>query len=233
MRHDAGGGAPRLDEAALPEVLRQAFAGDVDALTKTIEYLTPIVHARTLRALLRNRRVVDARNARQELEDLAQDVLALCFANDAKILRMWDPARGMSFANFIGMVAEREAGHVLRSGRRTPWALVPTQDDALESILPHDERAEEALVAKDILDRTWTRLESELSPRGLVLLRRLVVDEQSPESVGVELGMSTDAVYSWKQRLVKRLRALVSELSAETASDAGASRPIPMRQDRR
>jgi RNA polymerase sigma-70 factor (ECF subfamily) len=233
MGDDAAGGERPTNDARTSEVLRRALAGDVEALTQLVDMLTPVVHARTLRALARHRRGVDGRNARQELEDLAQDVFSLCFANDAKILRMWDPARGMSLANFVGLVTEREVTHTLRSGRRTPWSLVPTQDDELESILPLQEGAEATLDAKDVIDRTWTRLEAELTPRGLLLLRRLVIDEQPPEVVGAELGMTTQAVYSWKQRLLRRLRVLVTEMSSESVSNSEAAPRNPLGSSRR
>ncbi|MFI5301981.1 MAG: hypothetical protein ACHREM_28150, partial [Polyangiales bacterium] len=150
-----------------PEVFRGALAGQVDALTATIAVFTPVVQVRVFRALSRRARSADRRDLRQEVEDLTQDVLCLLFADDARILRMWDPARGMSLRNYVGLIAERETGHILKSGRRTPWALTPTDDDKLEPMLPADDGPEAALVAKQILDRVWTRLEAELSPKGL------------------------------------------------------------------
>src|SRR5687768_1618744 len=90
-------------------------------------------HPRTAPAVARGlaRRMVKARgrDLRQEVEDLTQEVFVALFADDARALRLWDPARGASLANFVGLLAEREVASILRSGRRSPWTEDPTASD--------------------------------------------------------------------------------------------------------
>ncbi|MFI5298471.1 MAG: hypothetical protein ACHREM_10255, partial [Polyangiales bacterium] len=69
-----------------------------------------------------------------------------------------------------------------------------------------------------------------LSPKGLLLLQRLVVDEQRVEVASAELGMTIDAVYAWKGRLARRLRALISEVSTERVSESDEQRPTPLQR---
>jgi hypothetical protein len=58
-------------------------------------------------------------------------------------------SRGLSLDNFVGLVAEREAATILRSGRRSAWAETPTADDVL-ALGPDDLEPERRLAS-----RTW------------------------------------------------------------------------------
>ena len=117
-----------MDERAL---LDQALAGDVAATRRLVAAIMPIVQARVARTLVR-RRGGSGRDARQEVQDLAQDVFAALFADDGKVLRAWDPVRGLTLASFCGLVAEREAASILRSGRRSPWTEAATETNTFD-----------------------------------------------------------------------------------------------------
>jgi RNA polymerase sigma-70 factor (ECF subfamily) len=229
LEHLRRGGISRAVRNAVPagtkeleglssDLLCHALDGEVDALRVTITALTRVVRARALRALSVRARTAHRRDLRQEVEDLTQEILGLFFANDAKVLRAWDSTRGLSLRNFVSLVAEREATRILKSGRLTPWALHPTEDEALWALLPCQSGPEEAFISAQIIARVWARFNAELSPRALVLARRLVVDEEPPTLVSVELGMTLDAIYAWKSRLLKRLRETAVELLAAEAS---------------
>ena len=87
--------------------------------------LTPVIQARVARTLLAHRsRLAGGRDVRQEVEDLSQDVFLALFDRDGHVLRSWEPERGLSLENFVGLVAERQVLSFLRSagaipGRRT------------------------------------------------------------------------------------------------------------------
>ena len=66
---------------------------------------------------------------RQEVEDMTQDVFAMLFAHDGKVLRSWDEERGMGIVGFVGLVAERHVASMMRSGRRNPWKDTPEELD--------------------------------------------------------------------------------------------------------
>src|ERR1043165_6392663 len=105
----------------IASLLRRALEGDPTALTELVARLTPVIQARVTRTLLVRRSLLaGGRIVRQEVEDLSQDVWVLLFDRDARVLRSWDPERGLSLPNFVGLVAERDVSSYIRNGRRNP-----------------------------------------------------------------------------------------------------------------
>ncbi len=161
-----------MDERAL---LDRSLGGDAAATRALVRALLPVVQARVARTLVR-RRGGSGRDVRQEVEDLAQEVFAALFADGARVLRAWDPKRGLSLASFCGLVAEREAASILRSGRRSPWTEAATELDDLEKALEHVEGAEIRVATREQLQGLLPRLRESLWPRGLELFHRLGVE---------------------------------------------------------
>lgn len=197
-----------LLDRALSDVPR-----DRVAVRQLVSLLAPVVHARVARTLVR-RRGGTGRDVRQEVEDLAQDVFAALFADEAKVLRAWDETRGLSLVSFCGLVAEREAASILRSGRRSPWTEAATELDDLEKSLAEVPDAEVAIASREQLQRLVDRLREALSPRGLELFHRLIVEEETVGSVCASTGMTADAVYAWKSRIAKVIRKLAADMAA-------------------
>ncbi|MBX3186831.1 MAG: sigma-70 family RNA polymerase sigma factor [Labilithrix sp.] len=214
-----------MDERAL---LDRALAGDVASTRALVQTLLPVVRARVARTLVR-RRGGSGRDVRQEVDDLAQEVFAALFADGGRVLRAWDPARGLSLASFCGLVAEREAASILRSGRRSPWTEAATELDDLEKDLGEMPAADVHVSSREQLARLVDRLREQLSPRGLELFHRLVIEEEAVESVCASTGMSADAVYAWKSRIGKAIRRIAAELaqSEPRVSETAASTRTP------
>lgn len=206
------------------ELVQDALSGSPDGTRRFVAHVLPVVHARIGRVLARRGRR-EGRDGRQETEDLGQEVFVALFEADARTLRAWDPARGMSLLNFVGLVAEREAASILRSGRRSPWTDSAQEQEVLERSIAPDRGAEARLLSRDLLLALADRLREKLSLRGLELFERLVVQEESIESVGAAYALSADAVYAWKSRLGKVARAIALELQPPSSSGlVGASR---------
>lgn len=205
------------------ENVRSALAGDPAAVRWLVAHLSPVIQARVARALLR--RASGGRSTRQEVEDMTQEVFVALFEDGGKVLRSWEPERGMSLANFTGLVAERQVAAILRSGRRSPWTEDPTLSDELER--PSDEALgpEARVASQELLTVLLDRVRAALSPKGLDLFERLYVREESVEVVCAATGMSQDAVYAWRSRLGKLVRTFV----AEEMSDSPAAPQIPKR----
>lgn len=201
----------------LPAALDRALDGhDEPALGCLVGALTPVVQARVARKLLGHRdRSGRLRDVRQEVDDLSQEVFLALFQDDARILRSWQPGRGLSLENFVGLVAERQAVSILRSGRRTPWREDPTLADDLDRAAGGDdgESAEEALISRDTLGRLLDRLAEELSPLGRFLFDLLLVEETPVAEAITATGMSADALYAWRSRLKRTARRLLGDLS--------------------
>lgn len=173
----------------------------------------PVVQVRVARILVR-RRGGSGRDVRQDVEDLAQEVFAALFERDGKVLRAWDFARGLSLPSFCGLVAEREVASILRSGRRSPWTEDATAEGELERDVGVAADFEIGVVTREQLDRLVDRLRESLSPLGLEMFQRLVVDEEAVASVAAATGMSPDAVYAWRSRLGKLARKLAADVCA-------------------
>ena len=195
------------------ELVERAISGDAAAARAVIAAVLPVVQVRIARVLAR-RRTRSARDVRQEVEDLAQEVFAALFENNGRVLRAWDPARGLSLASFCGLVAERESASILRSGRRSPWTEDATPAEDLERDVGTTADAEIRVASREQLRQLTERLREELSPRGLEMFQRLVVDEEAVESVCASTGMSADAVYAWRSRLGKLARKILREITA-------------------
>lgn len=180
-----------------------------------VKRLTPVIQARVARCLLRSS-AGRSRNARQEVADLTQDTFRMLFEDDCKVLLRWDPAAGLGLDNFVGLVAKRHALSVLRSKRRSPWSDDPVED--LDRLSASGPSAESIVATQQVLTTVIAELETELSPKGLLLFQRLFVDEADVQAVCTELNMSRDAVYAWRSRLGKVIRQKVTALMSDEPS---------------
>jgi RNA polymerase sigma factor (sigma-70 family) len=212
------------------DVLRAALGGDRAALRTFVDGMTPIIQSRVVRALLRRRILAAGRDARQEVEDMTQDVFGALFAHDGRALRAWDPARGLSLANFVGLIAERQIASMLRSGRRNPWRDVPEELDAIEAGTDLVPDAEPQIHSRRTLEALLDRMRSSLSPRGLELFQRLYVDEEPIEDVAKRMQMTREAIYAWRNRVGKLLIAFVAEMKEK---DRALDEEAPTRNPQR
>jgi RNA polymerase sigma-70 factor (ECF subfamily) len=141
-----------------------------------------------------------------------QEVLVFLFEQDARVLRSWDQARGLSLRNFVGLVADRQMASLLRSGKQSPWTEDPTLSEALDALAEPQQSPEPEILAKSRVEALLRELESRLSPVGKSLFLRLVVEERPIEEVASSTGMKPPALYQWRSRLLKLARAILSEV---------------------
>ncbi len=205
-------------EPALIQV-RDALAGEPEALRRLVQDLTPVIQARVARVLLRSVAATTGRNVRQEVEDLTQEVFLTLFDDGSKVLASWQPERGLSLSNFVGLVAERQAISILRSGKRSPWKEDPTFGDELDEPDP-GKGPEEVAASRQELRSLLDRLRESLSPLGWRLFELLFVQELPLQEVAASTGLSADAIYAWRSRL----RKLALRLHPETSESAASAR---------
>ncbi|MFT7621241.1 MAG: DNA-directed RNA polymerase specialized sigma24 family protein [Myxococcota bacterium] len=194
--------------------LDKALAGNAAAVRQLINVLTPVIHARTARVLLRRQGVARGRDVRQEIEDMTQDVFVSVFADAGKKLRAWDPARGMGLKSFVGMIAEQHVAQMLRSRRRSPWTEDPTEAQDFDAVAPAGVDAEKRLVTRQLVHQTMDDVRGDLSPKGLQLFDLLLVAERNVDSVCRLMQMKPDAVYAWRSRLGKQLKSAWHRITA-------------------
>lgn len=197
-----------------PELVRDALADKGRAVETVISAVTPVIQARVARALLRRRGLARGRDVRQELEDITQDTFVALFADGGRLLRQWDPSRGMGLQGFVGLVAEQQVAAVLRSRRKSPWTEDPTEADGLDAPSPQAAGPEARIASRDELAKLLDLVRAELTPLGLDMFERLMVRQQPVKQICAELEMTPDAVYAWRTRLRRQVRRLAAELAS-------------------
>ena len=188
--------------------------GDRRAVSAFVRVMTPIVQARAAKAM--RGFAVEGSRARQELEDMVQDTFLAIFANDSKLLRGWDPDRGLSFQNFVGLIAYRLALSKLRTQKSNPFNADPTMDEELEQGQEPEPAFDTALAQRDLMVKVVARVRAKLSPLGLSLFTALIIEEREIEDVMMEESMSRDALYAWRSRLLKAIKREYQSLLAES-----------------
>jgi DNA-directed RNA polymerase specialized sigma24 family protein len=215
-----------------PELVHAALSGDRAAVRALCASLAPLVQARVAKALLRRRRAGVRRTVRDEVLDLTQEVFVALFERDGRLLRAWDPARGLSLANFVGLIAEREVASILRSGVRSPFTL----DDALseEALEPLQAPVgvEADVASRETLEKLLDALRARLSPLGLQMFRLLFVEERTVDEICEAMHMRPDAVYAWRSRLTRLAVQIEREFAGDVAgmSDPAYAPPIPEKE---
>ncbi len=205
------------------QLVRRAVAGEAAARHALVLRLSPVVQRRVCRPLASSSAARGRRVDRQEVLDLTQQILLVIFDHDSRVLRSWDPERGLSLANFVGLVAEREAKAILRSGRRSAWAEKPTSEDDVSALAVDDRALEDHVVSRQELQRIWHRLEEQLSPRGIELFHALMIEQLSIEEIAERFNMSSNALYTFRSRLRQQVQAIRQQLTA-TPAPAPAAR---------
>jgi len=211
--------------AAPADLLADTLAGQPRAARALIDLLYPVVQARVARVLMRSaggRRG----NARQEVDDLTQEVFASLFEHGGKALRSWDPQRGLSLPNFVGLLAERCALSVLRSGKRTPFSAAGDEERQLDRLPEPGPGPEPAAMSRQLLELLLDRLRLALSPLGFHLFQLLYMEDRRPEEVAASVRMSSDAVYAWRSRLRKLANHLATELAVTAAAPARTGKQV-------
>lgn len=206
---------PRPSTQFNPLRIAAALAGDQTAMRELVAAATPVVRRRVARTWLRS----TGGRVRLEIDDLTQEVFSALFENDARALREWDPSLGLSFRNYVGLLAQRRAASMVRARGARERACECSWDsdappDALSETSP-----EETTESRELLAHLWSSLRRSLSERGFSLFERLFVHDDPIADVCAEAGMTPDALYQWRRRLSMLARAELSSLQADDADD--------------
>jgi RNA polymerase sigma-70 factor (ECF subfamily) len=126
------------------------------------------------------------------------------------MLRQWDPGRGLSLKNFVGLIAENEVMTILRSRRKSPWTEVPVDGEELDRGEDSTRGPERVAASREVLTAVVETIRAELSDLGLQLFELLFVEGRSVQEVCAATGKTEDAVYAWRSR-IGRLAAKAAE----------------------
>jgi RNA polymerase sigma factor (sigma-70 family) len=203
-------GGTRVDRTRLsPEDVERALA-DERATNRLMTSLRPAIQSEIGYALI-SAATGSKRDARQEIQDLVQEVFITLLKDDAKTLRSWDPTLGRSLEGFVRLVARRYVVGVLRSGVRNPFACTTLSHEVIEARPDGASHIDQKVADRDDLDKLLVKLEQRLTPRSLQLFHLLYVEQRSINEV-CELTRTTPAaIYMWKTRFKKELHELQAE----------------------
>jgi RNA polymerase sigma-70 factor (ECF subfamily) len=193
------------------ELVAKSIARDPRAERQVVDTLLPVVRCRVGR-LLRRKGGAGSRDVREETKDLSQQVFTALFAREGHVLRQWDPDRGLSLLSFVGLVAEREVGAILRSRRRSPWTETPTADDDLEQSADSRRGPEQVAAARELAASFREAAQAELSEQGRELFDLFIMEGRTIDEVCAETGMSADRAYAWRSRLGRLLERVAKEV---------------------
>ena len=207
-----------LSRPHFERLLRRARRGRQSAWRELVDAFQPVIRARVCREIGRGRGDTALRHMIHMQEDLEQQVFLFLFKDEGKALTDYDPERGLSIENYVGMIAQREASNASRYWRaqsrrsETLW-----EDESPPGAVPVDEErpdAETLLSDAQQIERIWKQLEDRLSPKGLLMFRLLFLDELSADEVAETVGCAKRSVYNWKNKLKQVARELAVTWSA-------------------
>lgn len=187
--------------------IQRALEGDRTALAELVRTLLPVIKVEVGVALVR-RALPRRREPRQEVDELAHDVLLYLLADGGHLLRMWDPGRGRSLASFVRLIARQRVARILHGHRGKPWSEDPSAESEPRM------RVEARVESREVLRSLLERLRAHLNERGLELFQQIYVEQRPIAEVAVEFGMSREAVEAWNLRTGNVARRLASEAKA-------------------
>jgi RNA polymerase sigma factor (sigma-70 family) len=191
------------------DLIRDALERQPAAVRTLVDRLSPVIERKVAATLWRR---TPGRDVRQEVRDMTQAVFVSLFEDDAKALRAWDPDRGAPLESFVSLLAHRQVISILRRGRTSPWPDEPTEAERLERLTPTELGPESVIASREHLTVLLDRIREELSPLGLELFQRLIVDEEPLAEIAAKVQKSEQALYQWRSRLLRQIRILSSEI---------------------
>jgi RNA polymerase sigma-70 factor (ECF subfamily) len=147
------------------------------------------------------------RASTEDVADTASEIWLTLLRDGKRVLRSYDPGRGHRLATWVGVISRNRTIDRIRTSHETPAGLatgdeIPSGEPLPGSRIEQQER-------KRLLDRAIAGLK-EHDHRFLEALLR---DEQSPEELARDLGISVASVYSRRCKLQKRLAKRVRQFS--------------------
>jgi RNA polymerase sigma-70 factor (ECF subfamily) len=140
-----------------------------------------------------------------ETHDLVNEVWVALLRDDKRKLRQYDAQRGARLTSFIGLVATHVTIDHLRTPRAEELALDGMTEEQLatrvEAPAERIERRQEAARARQAVRR--------LSRSDRALFASYVDDEQEPEAIARDWGVSVNTIYSRKSRIRRQLQQLL------------------------
>jgi RNA polymerase sigma-70 factor, ECF subfamily len=163
-------------------------------------------------------------------EDIEQDV----FKTVVLKIREFEKRPGPSFRCWLRRITLNKLGDHFRRTRDQARGVGGT--DAQNCIDQIPEEIDEAGVVGDwddpcdrrlLLRQALRLVSSEFEPRSWQAVWRVVVEDQRPTDVAAEYGMTPNAVYVAKSRILARLREILADIGETEPGTASLAVPAP------
>jgi hypothetical protein len=187
------------------ELVLAATTGDAAAQLALVSRLLPIIRARVARVLRQGR---SGPPSEHDVQDAAQEVWLALFADRGRALLAWRPDAGMSFDNYVGMIAERRSVSLRRRRWRQIDAEPLAEDSAASACCNEPERQ---AGARELLGRVIAHVEQTFSNEAL----RSIDQEWLGHALSAPEPRRCSKAYSARYRVRRAAKLLLTRLDAE------------------
>jgi RNA polymerase sigma factor (sigma-70 family) len=195
---------PRFEPAVL---IARAVQGDQAASRVLVRELTPTIE-RAVGAIVSRSPYGRSGDAHQETRDLTQEVLLMLFRERGRVLRRWNPQRGVPLSRYAAMIARRRTIAHLRACSSRRLLALPSDVAGNSLSVDRAPSPEQRAVERQELVRVLERLRAELPARRWRLFYRLFVRGDEVEEVSGASGLTANAVYTLRTHLRRIVREL-------------------------
>ena len=185
-----------------------------------VRALTPIVHERVARLLLKNWSSKQGFDLRQEIEDRVQDVFVFLLSEGGKRLLAWDPNRG-SARTFFGLLVHRHVLNILQSPKKNPTREQPTELSTFDQITSSEANLHNQTEQRELIEQLGQKVYGELNQRDKKLFMMLFIEKRDDDTVRQALNMKRDALYQARRRLLTRVRKLARDIYPDCQLHSG------------
>lgn len=191
------------------DLLAGVRRGHRPSVDRFVRRATPVIQREVARWLLRR---APEGSWREVVAELTQQVFADLFDRGGRLLWRWDPDRA-SLDTYVRRVAQWRTATHLRKRSRQPWNEVATEDVILARIVDRrtDATIEDRVVTRQLVHRALAAVRARGSAMAGQLLDLLFVRGRDVAEVVDATGLKPAAVYQWRSRLRRELRAELGE----------------------
>ncbi len=148
-------------------------------------------------------------------EDILQEVLKTVWEKIGEFQKRPGP----SFRSWLKTITRYKLGDYFRRSREEPCGVGGTDAQRALGQIPNnadegfqDTDADEASDRQILVQQALRLVSSEFEPRSYQAVRLVVVEDRRPADVAAEFGMTPNAVYIAKSRILGRLREVLMDL---------------------
>lgn len=192
-------------------LLDEAIEGQQPAIRELIKHLTPVIQRAVASTLLNGFVSYHGDAIRNDIADFCQEIFILLFNQDCKVLKQWQPEKGMSLESFVSLISKRRVISSMRSVKPVLHADFATDVSLFENLFD-TRNIEKNTIDKNMLSVIFQRLKLEISEFGYRVFIELFLYESTPEEIERNIGLNKNSIYVWRNRLRCRMAEIYHDL---------------------